>query len=85
MKLFVDMFLSFCLDISKYIIFQSCDILKIPTSMEEFLKNSTNFENAGQYYMYLVNQLLELKNMLKNDTNVKTTVEIMLLKIARMQ
>ena len=85
LKLFVDMFISFCLDISKYIIFQSCDILKIPTSMEEFLKNSTNFENAGQYYMYLVNQLLELKNMLKNDTNVKTTTEIMLLKIARMQ
>ena len=85
LKLFVDMFLSFCLDISKYIIFQSCDILKIPTSMEVFLKNSTNFENANQYYMYLVNQLLELKNMLKNDTNVKTTLEIMLLKIARMQ
>lgn len=85
LKLFVDMFLSFCLDISKYIIFQSCDILKIPTSMEDLLKNSTNFENANQYYMYLVNQLLELKNMLKNDTNVKTTVEIMLLKIARMQ
>jgi DNA polymerase-3 subunit gamma/tau len=85
LKLFIDMFLSFCLDISKYIIFQSCDILKIPTSMEGFLKNSTNFENASQYYMYLVNQLLELKNMLKNDTNVKTTVEIMLLKIARMQ
>lgn len=85
LKLFVDMFLSFCLDISKYTIFQSCDILKIPTSMEDLLKNSTNFENANQYYMYLVNQLLEIKNMLKNDTNVKTTLEIMLLKIARMQ
>ena len=85
LKLFVDMFLSFCLDVSKYIIFNSTDMLKIPSSMEGRLKNSTNFENALQYYMYIVNQLLDLKNMLKNDSNIKSTIEVMFIKMTRMQ
>ena len=85
LKLFVDMFLSFCLDVSKYIIFNSTDMLKIPSSMEDRLKNSINFENALQYYMYIVNQLLDLKNMIKNDNNIKSTIEVMFLKMSRMQ
>lgn len=85
LKLFVDMFLSFCLDVSKYVIFNSTDMLKIPSSMEDRLKNSTNFENSLQYYMYIVNQLLDLKNMLKNDSNIKSTIEVMFIKMTRMQ
>lgn len=85
LKLCIDLFLSFCLDISKYSIFQSCTMLKIPSTMEGDLKSATNFDNAKDYYMYLVNRLLELKNMLKNDSNVLSTIEVMMLKIARMQ
>jgi DNA polymerase-3 subunit gamma/tau len=39
LRLFIDMFLSFCLDVSKYIVFQSTDMIKIPSSMED-KKNS---------------------------------------------
>ena len=85
LKLFVDMYLTFCLDISKYTIFKSCEMLKIPSSMEERLKGSINFDNASSYYMYIVNQLLELKNMLKNDSNMKSTIEVMFMKMTRMQ
>ena len=85
LKVFIELYLSFCLDVSKYILFKSCDMIKIPTSMEDKLKNSTNFDNALGYYMYLVNQLLELKNMLKNDSNIKSTIEVMFMKITRMQ
>ena len=85
LKLFVDMFLSFCLDVSKYVIFNSTDMLKIPSSMEDRLKHSTNFENSLQYYMYIVNQLLDLKNMIKNDSNIKSTIEVMFIKMTRMQ
>lgn len=85
LKLFVDMFLSFCLDVSKYVIFNSTDMLKIPSSMEGRLKNSTNFENALQYYMFIVNQLLDLKNMIKNDSNIKSTIEVIFIKMTRMQ
>ena len=85
LRLCIDMFLSFCLDISKYTIFKSCDMIKIPSSMEDRLKDSVNFDNPTNYYMYLVNKLLDLKNMLKNDSNVKSTIEVMLLRMARMQ
>jgi DNA polymerase-3 subunit gamma/tau len=85
LKLFVDMFLSFCLDVSKYIVFQSTDMIKIPSSMEDKLKNSTNFENSLNYYMFIVNNLLDLKNMLKNDNSMRSTIEVMFLKMTRMQ
>jgi len=85
LKLFVDMLTVFCLDISKYIVFGNCDMTKIPSSMEDSLKKSVNFDNALKYYMYIVNKLIELKNMLKNDTNIKTTVEVSMINIARFQ
>ena len=85
LRLFVDMFLSFCLDVSKYIVFQSTDMIKIPSSMEGRLTNSTNFADSLNYYMFIVNQLLDLKNMLKNDSNMKSTIEVMFLKMTRMQ
>lgn len=85
LRLCIDMFLSFCLDISKYTIFKSCDMIKIPSSMEDRLKDSTNFDNPTNYYMYIVNKLLDLKNMLKNDSNIKSTIEVMMLRMARMQ
>lgn len=82
LKLFVDQFLSFCLDISKYCYFHNCDMLKIPAIMEDKLKMSTNFENAGKYYTYIVDHLLELKNMLKTDSNPRSTIEVMLVRIS---
>ena len=85
LRLFIDMFLAFCLDVAKYIVFQSTDMIKIPSSMEDKLKNSTNFEDSLNYYMYIANQLLDLKNMLKNDNNMRSTIEVMFLKMTRMQ
>lgn len=83
LKLFIDQFLCFCMDIVKYILFQSCDMLKIPSSMEDKIKNSINIDNASSYYMYLVDKILDLKNLIKDDLDIKTTIEILLLKISR--
>lgn len=83
LKLFVEQFLNFCLDVAKYAIFNNCSMVKIPSSMETDLKNATNFENASKYYMYLTDKLLDLKVILKNDTNIKDTVEVYFLKMSR--
>lgn len=85
LKAIVDQFLSFCLDVSKYALFHSCDLLQIPASFEEDLRNVTNFEAPERYYSYLVDKLLDLKLMLKGDTNSKAVVEVMMLRIARCQ
>lgn len=85
LKLFVDQFLNFCLDITKYAIFQSTEMVKMPSSLEGELKLATNFDNASKTYCYIIDRLLELKNMLKQDTNIKDTIEVYMLRIARFQ
>ena len=83
LKLFVDSFFTFCLDVAKYCLFKSTDMIGIPSSYEESLKNSVNFDTPEKYYMYIVDKLLELKTTIKNDTSIRTTVEATFLKIAR--
>lgn len=83
LKLFVEQFFSFCLDVTKYCLFKTTDLLEIPASQEEALKLSTNFENAERYYMVIVDKLLSLKNSIKNDSSPRTTVEAVFLNITR--
>lgn len=83
LKLFVEQFLSFCMDVNKYALFHTCDVTHIPTSMEAMLQNSVNFDKAAQYYSYVLDKLLQLKNMLKDDSTPRTTIEIVFLQITR--
>lgn len=85
LKLFIDQYLKFIIDVSKYILFNSCDPTSIPASMEDCLKNAVNFENPLNYYTYVMDKLLDLKNMLKNDVDIKSTVEVVCLQITRMK
>ena len=83
LKLFVDQFFNFCLDVTKYCLFHSTDLIEIPASMTKALQDSTNFDDAAKYYMYIVDNLLELKSKIKQDTSVRTTVEATFLHISR--
>ena len=83
LRLFVEQFLNFCLDVSKYAIFGNCSLTKIPSSMESELKNAVAIENVKSYYMYLVDKLLDLKVTLKNDTNIRDTIEVYFLRMCR--
>lgn len=83
LKLFVDQFLNFCMDVTKYALFKSPDVTRIPLSMESQLQSSTNFDNAGRYYAYVLDKLLSLKNMLKSDNSPRSTIEILFLQITR--
>ena len=71
------------MDVTKYALFRTCDVTRIPLSMEDRLKNSTNFDDAARYYGYVIDKLLNLKNMLKNDNSPRSTIEIILLQITR--
>ena len=83
LKLFVDQFLNFCMDVTKYALFKSTEVTRIPSSMEPQLQGSTNFDNSAKYYMYVIDKLLVLKNMLKNDNSPRSTIEILFLQITR--
>lgn len=83
LKLFVDQFLQFCIDLTKFAIFGTAEVTQIPSSMEPDMKAASNFDNAGKYYTYVIDKLLSLKNMLKNDNSPRSTIEILLLQITR--
>ena len=83
LKVFVDKFLSFCLEITKYCLFKDIKIIEIPNSFEQALNSSINFNTPEKYYMILVDKLLELKNLIKSDNNIKTTVEAYFLRMCR--
>ena len=83
LKIFTDKFFNFCLDVTKYSLFKDMNLLTIPKSLQQELDLSTNFENASQYYMIIVDKLLNLKTKIRNDTDIRPTVEATFLNIAR--
>ena len=85
LKLFVDQYMNFNLDVIKYSLFKDCSVLNIPNNLQADLDNITNFDNPSKYYNYVVDKLLSLKNMVKYDTNIKSTIEIVMLQITRCQ
>lgn len=85
LKLFIEQFLTFCLDVCKYSLCGDYHITSLPVSFEEDLKTASNFNEAPRYYSYVVDKLLALKNMLKTDSNIKNTIEVVLMDIARCQ
>lgn len=85
LKLFVDQFLAFMIDVTKYSIFKSFDMIKVPVTLKEELDRVVNIQDASNYFSYVIDRLLDTKNMIKNDSQIKSTVEIMFLRIARGQ
>lgn len=83
LKLFVDQYMNFCLDVTKYSLFKDLSMTRIPTSMENDLLNAINFDNASKYYTYIIDRLLNLKTILKNDDSPRSTIEIIMLQITR--
>ena len=86
LKLFIDQYLDFVLDLNKYCLFKDISLTKIPTSLEDTksalcVKYAISFDNSLQYFNKLVNSILEIKNMLRYDTMPKTTIEVALINI----
>lgn len=89
LKQFINDYLSFVLELTKYILFKSIDLTNIPAYLEDSadnminIKYTTSFEGALEWFNYLINKLLEVKNTIKYDTSVKAVVEAYMLQICR--
>lgn len=89
LKQFINEYLSFILELSKYILFKNISFTNIPSYLENSADNmtsvsyTTNFEGALDWFNYVTNKLLEVKNMTKYETNVKAVVEAYMLQICR--
>lgn len=82
--LLVDQLVDLTLNIEKYCIFQDISYTNIPSSLLESLTYTANIDNNIDYFAKLSEELLSLKNILKYDTNIYTTIEITLNKILRL-
>lgn len=76
MKLFADQFLSFLLDVLKFILYKDFRNILIPEYYKDPLIYTTSFENCEKYFSYLVDRTLSMKNMLKNDTSPAVTTQV---------
>lgn len=94
LSLFISQYVDFLLDLNKYCIFKTMDVVKIPASLETkvdvngqmsplCVKYTTGIENNINYFNTLVTKMLTLSVTLKNDTMPKTTTEVGLIKISR--
>jgi DNA polymerase III gamma/tau subunit len=89
LKQFVNEYLSFTLELTKYILFQNIAATNIPAYLENStdpmisVKATTNFENSLGWFNNLATKLLEVKNAIKYDTSVKAVVEAYFLNICR--
>lgn len=85
LKYFVDSYLDFILDLTKYCIFQDTSLLLIPDSFIDSLNYTTSngHSEAGKYFKSLLDTLLELRNMVKWDSEVKNIIIVKLLQFIR--
>ena len=83
LKLFVDKFLLFVLDVSKYCLFKDLAVTNIPVSLENSIKGIVNIENVSAYYDYVMDKLLSLKNNVRNDVDPRGAIEVTLMQIGR--
>lgn len=84
-KNFINRFTAFCFDILSFLINKNTHNSKIPNSYSQKIERAINFENSNQYYSYLLDKLLELKQLLKDDLDPNTTTKLVMLNISRLK
>lgn len=80
-KLFIDQFFSFCLDMTKFCIFKDISVTDMPPTYLSSVNESSNFEYADKYYMYITDKVLDIKRGLKNETSPKQFVEVSMMRM----
>lgn len=80
LKLFINNYLEFVLQLNKYILYNSLSWTSIPEYLEKDAKYSIGIENNAKYFKDLMELVLDIKNSIRGDQDPKTTIEVMLMK-----
>lgn len=79
LKLFITKYLEFILQLNKYCIFNDLSVTTIPVALEEKVKYTVNIEDALKFFSSYLDKILKIKQAIKGDSDIKTTIEVMLL------
>lgn len=87
LKTFIDVYLNFVVDISKYILFQDIDLTGIPaylaTEANPVVQFTIKEQNSLEYFNAFADSLFDIKAAIKYDTDYKSTIQILLLRFSR--
>ena len=83
LKLFVDQYLDFALDLAKYCLYNDISYVKIPANLANRCKGYSSIPNILDWTNKLIGKVLDIKNAIKYDVNAKTTIEAMFIAISR--
>ena len=89
LKQFTNEYLSFVLELTRYILFKNISVTNIPAYLENSedtminVNYTTSFDGALAWFNYLADKLLEVKSVIKYDTSVKAVLEAYLLQVCR--
>ena len=88
LKIFIEQYLDFMLDLNKYCLFKDINVTKIPASLEDnktprCVKYVVGIDNNVQIFNRLMSKIFDIKNSLKYDTMPKTTISVGLIDICR--
>ena len=80
LRMFIDEYLEFILQIVKYLIIKDIKLTTIPVSYTDQVDYLTNIEDQKNYFNSLLDKILNIKREIKNDSDIKTTIEVMLMR-----
>lgn len=87
LKHFMDWYLSFALDLEKYALFRSIEATDIPAYLaaegNEVVQYTVKDEDSLQFLGKLVEEVLKIRQAIKNDLSYKATISAMLTRFAR--
>lgn len=83
LKLFIEQYIEFVLDLSKYCLFKDFNMIKIPQIYQKDIQYTVGIENNTNYFCKLCDKLLNIKKDIKYDINAKSTIIISLIQYCR--
>jgi DNA polymerase-3 subunit gamma/tau len=80
LKQFIKQFISFILDVEKYLLYNNYDYIQIPNTID-----LSEFKNEDNYNLILdiLDNMIELQNQIKYETNPKVLIESKLLLLCK--
>lgn len=82
MKHFADMFTSFTLNLYTYSVFKNIKATILPPSEEENARYAVGLDNIGNIMNKILSSMLDLKQSIKDDEDIPTTIKCYLIKIS---
>lgn len=83
LKTFINSYLEFILDLTKYILFKNMRLTNIPTYLEPAIKQTIQIDDSLNWFKAFTDLLLNIKTEIKYDTSYKSTIEAYLLRACR--